>query len=308
MAMELVQPGMRFVQYALLLGLFGGFAFHAMTAHAFAPTKDRRNWVIFAAMAAPVAVAFSLATDIAAMMGQSPLDLDGAAVASLVGATDFGRAGIVRVLTVVLAWVPALLFRPSRASSSIAASLYGAALGTLAWSGHAAVGEGFAGWLHRLNDAAHLLAAGLWLGAIGWFALLVLRAHAGSDPERTMALAAALKGFAPVGAALVLVVALTGVVNSQMIFGLGQALPVLSTRYGQLLVVKLGLVALMLLCARSNRSTARSIPEAWNAGPAPDQQALQTMRRTLLVELLLAVAVIAVVAWLGLASPMPGDS
>jgi len=32
------------------------------------------------------------------------------------------------------------------------------------------------------------------------------------------------------------------------------------------------------------------------------------MRRTLLVELLLAVAVIAVVAWLGLASPMPGDS
>jgi putative copper resistance protein D len=308
MAMELVQPGMRFVQYAMLLGLFGGFGFHAMTAHGFARSNGLRGWVIFAAIAAPVVVAFSLLTDIAAMMGQSPFDPDWAAIASLLSATDFGQARIVRVLAVVLAWVPALLFRPSRAGSSVAASLYGAALASMAWSGHAAAGEGFAGWLHRLNDAVHLLAAGLWLGAIGWFALLVLRTYARSDPERSMGLAAALKGFAPVGATLVLLLVVTGVVNSQMIFGLGQLLPVLATGYGLLLVLKLGLVALMLLCARFNRSTSRSIPEAGSAGPVPDHQALQSMRRPLLLELLLAVAVIAVVAWLGLASPMPGDS
>jgi copper resistance protein D len=308
MAMELVQPGMRFVQYALLLGLFGGFGFHAMTAHAFARTNGRRGWVIFIAIAAPVVVAFSLATDIAAMMGQSPFDLDAAAVASLVGATDFGRAGVLRVGMVVLAGVSVLLFRPSRVGAGIVASLYGAALASLAWSGHAAAGEGFAGWLHRLNDAAHLLAAGFWLGAIGWFAVLVLRARATPDPGRNRALAAALKGFAPAGATLVLLVVVTGVVNSQMIVGLGQALPVLSTRYGQLLVLKLGLVALMLLCARSNRETARSIPDPVSAGSVPDHQALRTMRRSLLIELLLAVAVIAAVACLGLASPMPGDS
>lgn len=308
MAMELVQPGMRFVQYALLLGLFGGFGFHAMTAHAFARNGDRRRAVIFAALAVPVAVAFSLAADIAAMMGQSPFDLDGAATASLVGATDFGRAGVVRVVAVVLAWVPALLFRPSRVGSSVAASLYGAALASLAWSGHAAAGEGYAGWLHRLNYAVHLLAAGFWLGAIGWFALLVLKAHARRDPERNMALAAALRGFAPVGVTLVLVVALTGVVNSQMIFGLGEILPVLSTSYGQLLFLKLGLVALMLLCARSNRSTAHILTAPASAGSVPDEEWLASMRQTLLIELLLAVAVIAVVAFLGLASPMPGDS
>lgn len=306
--MELLQPGTRFVQYALLLGLFGGFGFCAMTAHALVRTKDRRGWAIFAAMAAPAVVAFSLATDIAAMMGKSPFDLDGSAVASLVGVTDFGRAGVLRVVMVVLAGVSVLLFRPSRVGAGIVASLYGAALATLAWSGHAAAGEGFAGWVHRLNDVVHLLAAGFWLGAIGWFAVLVLRARPTPEPGQDMALAAALKGFAPIGATLVLLVVVTGVVNGQMVFGLGLALPVLSTGYGQLLVLKLGLVALMLLCARSNRSTARCIPDAGSAGRVPDHKTLQTMRRTLLIELLLAVAVIAAVACLGLASPMPGDS
>lgn len=308
MAMELLQPATRFVQYAVLLGLFGGFGFHAATVHTLARANGRRAPVIFAAMAAPAVVAASLMTDIGAMMGQALLDLDVAMIWSMVSATDFGRAGVLRLLLVGLAGLLVSVLALSRVRAVTVAALYAAALATMAWSGHAAATEGVVGWVHRLNDAVHLLAAGYWLGAIGWFTLLVSRAQSTPDPARNMALAAALDGFAPIGAALVLAVAVTGVVNSQMIFGISQALPLLKTVYGQLLALKLALVALMLACAWSNRAKARVMTEHFGDGSTQKSGLLKEMRKSLILELLSAVSVIATVAFLGLASPMPAGN
>jgi putative copper resistance protein D len=81
---------------------------------------------------------------------------------------------------------------------------------TLGWSGHAAATEGALGWVHRLGNGVHLLAAGLWIGAIGGFGHLTMIAHRKPGRVPVVPLLAAMHAFAPFGVALVATVSITG--------------------------------------------------------------------------------------------------
>jgi putative copper resistance protein D len=296
-----LHPSLRFLHYALLFGLFGLTALRAFGLQklALAPEAGRGVVVIACACLAPIFSATLMLVSIAEMMGQPLTMLKWASFEAMVLSTDMGWAFIARIAMLSLAAL-AIATKVQR-GLTIAALFYGLALLTLAWSGHAASTEGTLGLLHRINDGLHLLAAGLWIGAIGWFLHLVISAHRNPNEIAPERLLDAIHRFAPLGIALVTVVAATGLINSHFIFGLGNGVQVLKTEYGFLLAVKSILVVMMLLFAARNASIGR---QSARAGINPTATTLAALRASLAAELLLAAGVLAIVAFVGLASPM----
>jgi putative copper export protein/mono/diheme cytochrome c family protein len=110
--------------------------------------------------------------------------------------------------------------------------------------GHAGATGGAIGNSLVLSEALHLLAAGLWLGALLplWMSLRVLPPAAA---------AAVCHRFSPIGLACVLVLAGTGFAQGLELIG---SLPALfGTHYGHIALVKIALFLLALLLAAVNR-------------------------------------------------------
>jgi copper resistance protein D len=300
-----LNPALRFSHYALLLGLFGLTTFRVIGLRSFAMTGVLSNMRLIkaAAVAAPFLSLALMLVSIAAMMDQPVSQLDWATVKAMLVETSLGWAFIARV---VLLGVAAVLlgFSPSRVRWwRPAALLYSLAVVTLPWSGHAAATDGTMGLLHRLNDAAHLFAAGLWIGAIGWFLYLVTLAHRAPDRVEASALLSVMHRFAPFGVMLVAVVTITGAVNTALIVGWADRQALLTTSYGWLLIAKLVVVGLMLVCAARNASL--NLASTKRGGLADRHSQLVSIRISLVTEIGLAATVIGLVALLGLTSPMP---
>ncbi|WP_017671944.1 copper homeostasis membrane protein CopD [Blastomonas sp. AAP53] len=306
MPADWLHPALRFAQYAALLGLFGATAFHALRLRPLVGDTGtmRLRPIAIAAVAAPVISLAAMLVGIAAMMGQPLHDLDLATIQSLVLATQPGWAFLVRSALLVLALAALLLIKPMAPRQIAAASCYALALSTLAWTGHAAATEGVLGLVHRLNDALHLWAAGLWIGAICWFTTLVFAAHRNPDRGQSERLLVAMEGFAPLGMTLVGIVAMTGILNAHFIFGLENGVAVLNTPYGLLLAGKMLLVASMLMCAARNAGIVRPNGGIRRVGAVRSDGTLTALRTSLAAELLLAILVLMLVALTGLASPM----
>ena len=281
--------------------MFGLTAFRAVGLQrlALAPDAGRGVVVIACAFLAPLVSTALMLVSIAEMMGQRLSMLDWASVEAMVLSTNMGWAFIARLAMLSLAAV-VIVTRAQRGLTTAALS-YGLALLTLAWSGHAAATEGTLGLLHRFNDGLHLLSAGLWIGAISWFLHLVIAAHRNPDEIAPEPMLAAIHRFAPLGIALVAVVAATGLINSHLIFGLGNGARVLKTEYGLLLAAKILLAVLMLLFAARNASIGR---QSARAGINPTATTLAALRASLAAELLLAAGVLTIVSFVGRASPM----
>lgn len=207
--------------------------------------------------------------------------------------TDVGLAWTIRMIALTV-----LLIRPGAWLASISG---GVALASLAWSGHGAMDEGALRFWHFLSDILHLLTAGAWLGAM---LALLLMARGRVDAPRLRLLIAAVKRFEWVGAAIVLTLTITGVMNYLFIVG-PKLNDVFLGTYGVLLTIKVLLFALMLLLAALNR---------FHLGPALKQAlrdadptlAVNALRRSVSLELALALLIVALVAWLGTLSPEAG--
>lgn len=238
------------------------------------------------------------------MQGVGIFAVDPAMFTQMVRDTDVGTAWLARMaaLFIALAAARSVATRPAPGASllAIAGSV---ALTTLAWSGHAGASEGTAGTLHRINDALHMIAAAVWFGAIAAF-ILLMRPGPEPGPERLGCAARSLDQFAQVGTICVLIIVATGLVNSQMIVGVQNIGRSVATPYGQLLLAKLGLFALMLALAAANR---------WRLTPAlkvaidelNPGAAIRAIRKSLILEGLAAAAILALVAWLGTLEPVP---
>lgn len=301
-----LEPGLRFLHYALLLGLFGWTAFRVIGLR----ELNWQQWgngfavAMVGAVLAPLVSLVLMLTSIAAMMGQPLAALEGPMVEAMIFGTDLGWAFLFRA-ALLAGGLIALLLRNRLASAlPIAALCYASALITLAWSGHAAATEGGLGLFHRLNDGLHLLAAGLWLGAIGWFLHLVIRAHRRVDDAQARNLLDAMHRFAPLGVTLVSVVAITGLINAQLIFGITNSAAVLTTDYGILLAGKLVLVCGILAFAAHNARIGRREASTNNSQANDSPASLAALRRSLAGEFGLAVGVVGLVAVLGMMSPM----
>ena len=216
--------------------------------------------------------------------------VDRATVNLLISSTTFGAIWQVRLAALLLVLYFSVVGwrRPAFAlwSLSVTAAF---ALATLAWTGHGATDEGLQGWVHLGADITHLWAAGIWVGALFALCLLIFRPAARMAIDHIHLCHRALDGFSKVGSAIVGTLILSGVINSWILIGL-------------LLVAKLILFGVMLILAAANRffltPSLAAIIETGNTSSA-----IKALRRSLAIETGCALAILALVAWLGLLAP-----
>lgn len=238
---------------------------------------------------------------VAAMSGTGLGELDWELAKTVLGDSAVGKALLVRMAALALvALAGCWSVRGPLAGLGLAAACGAVALASLAFNGHAGATEGPLGIIHLVSDFLHLLAAGLWLGALA--ALLALVARHRGDRARLDIAYRALHGFSRLGTVAVLVLVLTGIANALLIIRPFD-LRVLSTAYGQLLLVKLALFGLMLTLAAANRfrltpGLARALDVA-----APPERPVARLRLSIALETGAAVAIFALVGWLGTLDP-----
>lgn len=215
--------------------------------------------------------------------------------------TDMGLAWVVRIVALVVGGLAVMLNHRAPGVGLLVATIAGGiALASLAWNGHGAMDEGIRRVWHFTTDILHLLAAGVWLGALVALALMA-KANVLQTEERIRLLARAVTRFELVGALIVVVITVTGVVNYLFIVGLEFDDLFLST-YGILLFIKVTLFAGMLVLAALNR---------FHLGPFLQRSlrngqywvAANALRRSVVMELAAAVLIVGLVAWLGTLSP-----
>jgi putative copper resistance protein D len=216
--------------------------------------------------------------------------------------TVFGNDWLLRLAAAgVLAGLLVRLFvPPARTPFWIgAAALLVAAIlaGSLAWAGHAIGANGAEGTIHPVADVLHLIAAAAWLGALPPLVLLL-----GADGEGAVGIAAARDAtlrFSTIGLVSVGTLLVTGIANSWYLVGGIDEL--LHTPYGQLVVAKIALFALMVAVAAINR--LKLTPRLLSGTRGEAHRARSQLRSNATVETGLGAAVIAIVALLGTLPP-----
>jgi putative copper resistance protein D len=225
----------------------------------------------------------------AAVIGESwQSALDRSTLSVLLCDTAMGKAWLVR-LALSLLLAAALLWR----STPIARlALSGLLLASLALTGHANMDEGTRGVLHILNDAAHLLAGGAWLGSLLALPGCLARLR---DPAFCTEAKTALRRFSSAGHLAVALAIATGIVNTVLV--LGRWPTDFTSTYQMLLVAKMALVAGMTGLALVNRYIF--VP---HMVAEPDRAIIQ-IRHGTYAELALGAGVLALVAFFGILDP-----
>jgi len=287
---ELINIILRLALYVDLLLLFGVALFALYSVNA--PLWFRPLLRGLALLGALLSVA-GLLLMTSAMSGETELAALWPHLQMMLLETDVGLAWALRMIALIV-----VLAQPGKWLASMAGVV---ALTSLAWSGHGAMDEGSLRFWHFLSDILHLLAAGAWLGGM---LALVLLARGGVDEARIRLLAEAVKRFEWISAAIVLTLSVSGVVNYLFIVG-PRLHDVLLGTYGMLLAIKVLLFAAMLVLAALNR---------FHLGPALERSlcdgqhviAANALRRSVLLELGMALLIVTLVAWLGTLSPDAG--
>lgn len=172
---------------------------------------------------------------------------------------------------------------------------------SFAWMGHGAATEGGVGWLHLFGDITHSLAAAGWLGALAIF-WIATRKNALPVIE-TLRLVTSLASFAGTGTILVAIILASGLINSA--FLVGWNIPkALSAPYGQLLTLKLLLFLAMLWLVARNRFRHTPMLAQAVEGEADLATSLAGLCRSVRLETLSGVAVLLLVACLGMLAPV----
>jgi putative copper resistance protein D len=164
---------------------------------------------------------------------------------------------------------------------------------SLVWIGHAAAAS--AQPLGVLGDALHLCAAGAWLGGLTPLAIFLRRTSVSSSLDKQAA--PVLARFSTLSVCCVGVLFLSGISNSWLLVGSIHAL--FTTPYGGFLLFKLTLFAILVALGARNRFLVKA--ELPRARANPDL--LSQLRRNVLCEICLGVAVVAIVGCLGVTPP-----
>ncbi len=239
------------------------------------------------------------------MSGQSVADvLSRDVLWTVLAQTEFGndwlaRFGIACVLAPLFVHIlsvkgaTAVLFKGT--AIIVAASF----VGSLAFAGHAIGGQGTEGIIHPAVDVLHLIAAAAWIGMLVPFALLLAmtRRDAGA---LAVARSATLR-FSTLGLASVVTILVSGIVNSWYLVG---SIPAFTdTEYGQLLLIKIALFALMVGIASINRLwlTPRLVAEL---SLTVVQSAHRALCRNAVIEAVIGALIVVIVAVLGTLAPV----
>jgi uncharacterized membrane protein/mono/diheme cytochrome c family protein len=167
--------------------------------------------------------------------------------------------------------------------------LSAALLATISASSHsAAVETGVVPAM--LNDWLHLVVASTWIGGLLHFILVMLPSlRALQSDRRGHALATLIRRFSALALSAVVALGVTGLFSSWLHAGSIEALR--ATAYGQTLLLKLALIVLLLVPAAVHLFY-------WRGRVAARESARQGFRRTLGIEIILGVLVLAVAGML----------
>lgn len=292
---------LRWLQYSgavVLLGapLFLLYSFRGSDAPALAWA---RSTLIVAAIVVALGSLVALVAQTAVMAGSLSEALKPASLIFMVTGMALGMALLARAVLAGLAVVAIAALRPGRALWMVLATLGVIVSASFAWTGHGAATEGPGGLLHLTAAMVHAVSAALWLGALAALTMLLLRRTPPDDP----ALHGALRGFAGLGTLAVGLLVLSGLGNSWFMIGPARFAALGTSLYGQLLIAKLVLFALMLALAAGNRFRLTPLMgAALAAGENPDA-AWRRLRRNVVVETLVGAVLLAVVAVMGTLAP-----
>jgi copper resistance protein D len=212
--------------------------------------------------------------------------------------TEFGRVWQLRLglIAVAFALAPSGLAQDKvrrRALILVFWLLSVVLLASLAWISHAAATR--VQPLGLLGDAVHLCAAGGWIGGLAPLAIFLTRARASlSLGERA---ARVLQRFSTLSLGCVGVLVVSGISNSWLLVGSIHAL--LTTPYGCLLLFKLTLFGILVGFGARNRLAIKTKLLRASAG----SDLLRQLRRNVICEACLGLAIVAIVACLGVTPP-----
>jgi putative copper resistance protein D len=246
-----------------------------------------------AAVALAVTATLALLPVRCAMLGNGWADgLDRAIMAAVLTGTSIGAAWAWQALSAALLLAVTLLpLRQKPAATAIAGALM---LCGLALTGHAAMNDGWLRLLQGGNDVLHVLAGGAWVGALVPVALVLPRL---GDAAVAGEARIALIRFSAAGHVAVALVILSGAANGLLIIG---GLPLdWSVAYQRLLCLKMALALLMVLIALSNRY-------GLVARIGRSRRAASALLAGTVAEIVLALGIVALVAWFGTLEPVAG--
>jgi copper resistance protein D len=211
--------------------------------------------------------------------------------------TEFGRVWQLRLglIAVAFALIASGLARDEarRARMFILWLLSVAFLVSLAWISHAAATR--VQPLGLFGDALHLCAVGAWIGGLAPLAIFLARARVSlSLGERAVRV---VERFSTLSLFCVSVLVVSGISNSWLLVGSIRSL--FTTPYGRLLLSKLILFGILIGFGARNRflvkTKLRQVPAV--------SDLLPQLRRNVICEACLGVAVVAIVACLGVTPP-----
>ncbi len=257
----------------------------------FSALRRRLNWIVWIALAVAVLAAAGWLVWLAADIYGAPIIavcLHGG-VWTVLTDTRFGLVSTLRLalgllLAVLIVWPATRLLQLAAGAGLIA---------LIALIGHAGATPGTAGDIHLVSDMVHLLAAGAWLGGLPALAMLLARARRTDDATWRSFAVGATRRFSWLGVVCVAALLVTGIVNSWNL--LGGVRELVTTDYGRLLLLKIGLFVAMVGVAAANRF--HLTPQLPSAG------ALRALQRNSAAETGLGLCVLFFVGVLGTLSP-----
>ena len=216
------------------------------------------------------------------------------------------RGGLVIALIGLTAWATRdPIRRPSGAEAAVSLGLVGAV--GLAEAGTTHFASLIVFPIGLIVGALHLLTAALWVG--GLVALVVgILPYARRGPNGRLLAMHMIRRFGVLAAISVAGLGITGVFATGQLVATVDAL--VFSPYGQLLLVKVGLVALVALVGLSNALSTQPLLQRVVVGrlPGPVARRLRPrpLRRSIALEMVTAVAVLGIVAVLGVTPPARG--
>jgi putative copper resistance protein D len=283
----------RFLHFAAVMSLFGAslFPLYALSMPVASVSKLMRQKAPLAAALALLSALAWLSLEGRLMSGQPAGYADPHILGTVLHSTQFGHIWQWRLgVLVLLAGFAAMRLASEGWYTRGLAILSAVAVATLAGVGHGAMGVGRDAWLHLGNQAAHMLAASVWVGGLA--ALLVLV----RGRVENLVLMKALRRFSSVGLAVVLVILASGLLNSWFLVGSLEAL--FSSPYGQVLMCKLFFFSIMIVLAFYNRLVF--LPKL---DGSENNLVVQRLIRSVALEQACALLVVAVVSVLGTLEP-----
>jgi putative copper resistance protein D len=203
--------------------------------------------------------------------------------------TRFGQVWCARLALALLLGL--LMLRPVTRGVQLAAAAALVALPALI--GHAGATPGIAGDTHLVSDMVHLLAAGAWLGGLPAFVLLLWHVRCRAKVPWHNFATQATRRFSVVGILSVSALLASGLINSWNL--LSGPRDLITTDYGRLIALKIGLFTAMVAVAAVNRF--------YLTPQLPDPAVLRRLQRNSVAEVCLGLCVLLFVGIVGTLPP-----